>query len=39
MLPHGTLGRKIGLKLHVYAGPDYEQQAQKPEVLDITNLI
>lgn len=39
MLPHGTLGHKIGLKLHVYAGPDHEHQAQKPEVLDITNLI
>lgn len=39
MLPHGTLGHKIGLKLHVYAGPEHDQQAQKPEVLDINNLI
>ncbi|KRL62239.1 50S ribosomal protein L13 [Lentilactobacillus parakefiri DSM 10551] len=39
MLPHGTLGHKIGLKLHVYAGPDHDHQAQKPEVLDINNLI
>ena len=35
MLPKGPLGRKIYKKLHVYAGPDYEQAAQKPEVLEI----
>ncbi len=39
MLPHGTLGHEIFLKLHVYAGPEHENQAQKPEKLDITNLI
>lgn len=39
MLPHGTLGRKNALRLHVYAGKDYEQQAQKPEVIDIKDLI
>lgn len=39
MLPHGTLGHKIGLKLHVYAGPEHDHQAQKPEAFDITNLI
>ncbi|MFT8831275.1 MAG: 50S ribosomal protein L13, partial [Lentilactobacillus hilgardii] len=39
MLPHGTLGHKIGLKLHVYAGPEHDHQAQKPEALDIKNLI
>ena len=39
MLPHNSLGRKIGLKLHVYAGEDHKHDAQKPEVLDITNLI
>ena len=32
MLPKGPLGRKMYKKLHVYAGPDHEQQAQKPEV-------
>ncbi|MCR4670215.1 MAG: 50S ribosomal protein L13 [Saccharofermentans sp.] len=32
MLPKNTLGRKMATKLHVYAGPDHEQQAQKPEV-------
>ena len=35
MLPKGPLGRSMIKKLHVYAGPDHEQQAQKPEVLEI----
>ncbi|WP_283679073.1 50S ribosomal protein L13 [Lentilactobacillus sp. Marseille-Q4993] len=39
MLPHSSLGHKIGLKLHVYAGAEHNHDAQKPEVLDITNLI
>ena len=33
MLPKGTLGRSMFDKLHVYAGPDHQQAAQKPEVL------
>ena len=33
MLPKGPLGRTMLKKLHVYAGPEHEQQAQKPEVL------
>ncbi len=33
MLPKGPLGRKMVDKLHVYAGPEHENQAQKPEVL------
>ena len=33
MLPKGPLGRAMIKKLHVYAGPDHEQAAQKPEVL------
>ena len=33
MLPNGTLGRSMFDKLHVYAGPDHQQAAQKPEVL------
>lgn len=33
MLPKGPLGRQMFAKLHVYAGPDHEQQAQKPEEL------
>ena len=39
MLPHNSLGHKMGLKLHVYAGEDHSHAAQKPEALDITNLI
>ena len=34
MLPKGPLGRQMIKKLHVYAGPEHEQQAQKPEVLE-----
>lgn len=33
MLPKGSLGREMFKKLHVYAGPEHEQAAQKPEVL------
>ncbi len=33
MLPKGPLGREMIKKLHVYAGPEHKQQAQKPEVL------
>ena len=29
-LPKGPLGRSMIKKLHVYAGPEYAQQAQKP---------
>lgn len=35
MLPKGKLGRKMYKKLHVYAGAEHENQAQKPEVLVI----
>lgn len=35
MLPKGPLGRSMITKLHVYAGADHEQAAQKPEVLEI----
>ena len=35
MLPKGTLGRHMLDKLHVYAGPEHNNQAQKPEVLEI----
>ena len=34
MLPHGSLGDQMFLKLHVYEGPEHIHQAQKPEVLD-----
>lgn len=33
MLPKGALGNQMIKKLHVYAGPEHEQQAQKPEEL------
>ena len=33
MLPKGPLGRDMIKKLHVYAGPEHANQAQKPEVL------
>ena len=35
MLPNGTLGNKMLTKLHVYAGAEYAQTAQKPEVYEI----
>ena len=35
MLPKGPLGRQMIKKLHVYAGPEHKQQAQKPEALEI----
>lgn len=35
MLPKGPLGRTMIKKLHIYAGPEHKQQAQKPEVLEI----
>ncbi|GAF14878.1 LSU ribosomal protein L13p [Bacillus sp. JCM 19046] len=35
MLPKNTLGRKQGMKLHVYAGSEHNQQAQKPEAYEL----
>ncbi len=35
MLPHNRLGRAQLKKLFVYAGPDHEQQAQKPKEMVI----
>ncbi len=34
MLPHNSLGDKAFTRLHVYAGENHEQQAQKPIVID-----
>ena len=34
MLPKGPLGKSMLKKLHVYAGPEHEHAAQKPEVLE-----
>lgn len=33
MLPKGALGRTMYTKLHVYAGPEHDHAAQKPETL------
>ena len=33
MLPKGPLGRSMIKRLHVYAGPEHNHAAQKPEVL------
>ncbi len=38
MLPHTTLGRQIGSKLKVYAGPTHPHEAQKPVPYTITQL-
>lgn len=35
MLPKNTLGRKQGMKLHVYAGSEHQHQAQQPEVYEL----
>ena len=35
MLPKGPLGRQMATKLHIYAGPEYEQTPQKPEKLEL----
>ena len=35
MLPKGPLGRQMLTKLHVYAGAEHDNAAQKPEVLEI----
>ena len=34
MLPHNTLGAKAFTRLHVYAGADHKQAAQKPIAID-----
>lgn len=36
MLPKNALGRQMYRKLKVYAGPDHEQAAQKPETLTLS---
>ena len=35
MLPKGRLGRAMSKKLFVYAGPDHNQQAQKPIEMEV----
>ena len=36
MLPHNSLGRQSLKKLRVYAGAEHENQAQKPEVWEVS---
>lgn len=36
MLPHNKLGRKIAKHLRVYAGPDHGQEAQDPQVYELS---
>ena len=35
MLPKGPLGRRLGMKLKAYAGPDHPHQAQQPERISL----
>ena len=35
MLPKGPLGRQMAKKLKVYAGPEHEHAAQKPEKIEL----
>ncbi len=35
MLPKGPLGRQMARKLKVYAGPEHEHAAQKPEKIEL----
>lgn len=35
MIPDGKLGRQMFKKLKVYAGPEHNHEAQKPETLEI----
>jgi large subunit ribosomal protein L13 len=35
MLPHNALGRALLTKLRVYAGPEHQHEAQKPEPLPV----
>ncbi len=36
MLPKGSLGRRLGMKLKVYAGPKHPHQAQNPEKIALS---
>ncbi len=38
MLPHTTLGRRMGSKLKVYPGPNHPHQAQRPVPYQITQV-
>lgn len=38
MLPHNRLGRAMGGKLKVYAGPEHPHAAQQPQPFEITKV-
>lgn len=38
MLPKGPLGRRMGKKLKVYAGPDHPHAAQQPQPLTVAGV-
>ena len=38
MLPKNRLGSKLFTNLKVYAGPEHEQQAQQPKVIDLSTI-
>jgi large subunit ribosomal protein L13 len=38
MISRGPLQRQILTKLHIYAGPEHKNHAQKPEQIDIASL-
>ncbi|MBT5404079.1 MAG: 50S ribosomal protein L13 [Crocinitomicaceae bacterium] len=38
MLPKNKLGRAIYRNMKVYTGPEHEQEAQKPQVLDLSTI-
>ncbi len=38
MLPHNSLGRGMGRKLKVYAGPEHPHTAQQPQPFDIVQV-
>ncbi|GAA2004387.1 50S ribosomal protein L13 [Nakamurella flavida] len=38
MLPHNSLGRTVGRKLKVYAGPNHPHIAQQPQPFEITQV-
>ncbi|MBU4555478.1 MAG: 50S ribosomal protein L13 [Actinobacteria bacterium] len=39
MLPKNTLGRAMGMKLKVYAGPEHPHEAQKPRQITLEGLL
>jgi large subunit ribosomal protein L13 len=39
MLPKNKLGRRLKLKVKVYAGAEHPHQAQQPAAFDVTKAI